>query len=55
MTATSEHRVCRCCEKYKAYIDGLCWGCHEAVEHHAHDYRNTSGDPLPATEPEQPQ
>ena len=32
MTATSEHRVCRCCGKYKADIDGLCWGCHAEVE-----------------------
>lgn len=55
MTATSEHRVCRCCGKYKAYIDGLCCGCHNAVEHHARDYRNTSGDPLPATDQEQSQ
>jgi len=44
MTATSEHRVCRCCEKYKAYIDGLCWGCHAEYRRHESDFADTAED-----------
>ncbi|HRH15501.1 MAG TPA: hypothetical protein PK225_14285 [Azonexus sp.] len=32
MTTAAEHQTCRCCEKYKAYIDGLCWRCHKDAE-----------------------
>ena len=32
MTTTIEHKLCRCCDKYKAYRDGMCLGCHAEVK-----------------------
>lgn len=29
---------CECCGKYKAYRDGMCWGCRNEYQRHAADF-----------------
>lgn len=38
MTTTTEFKTCRACGKYKAYKNGLCWGCHAEYERHEKDF-----------------
>lgn len=44
MTTTTEHKLCRSCGNYKAYRDGLCWGCHNAVENIEREFKHFGDD-----------
>ena len=46
MTAATDNQAARCvaCGKYKAYRQGLCWGCHNAVERFASELHNTRAE-----------
>jgi len=38
MTTTTETKFCCACGKYKAYLEGMCWGCHAEYKRHEKDF-----------------
>ena len=38
MTTTTNLKFCCACGKYKAYRDGMCWGCHAEYRRHESDF-----------------
>lgn len=44
MTTTTDIKFCCACGNYKAYRDGLCWGCHNAVENIEREFKHFGDD-----------
>ena len=44
MTTTTDLKFCCACGKYRAYRDGLCWGCHNAVENIEREFKHFGDD-----------
>ena len=44
MTTTTDLKFCCACGKYRAYRDGMCWGCHAEYRRHESDFADTAED-----------
>lgn len=44
MTTTTDLKSCCACGNYKEYRDGLCWGCHNAVENIEREFKHFGDD-----------
>lgn len=44
MTNATDLVSCRRCGNYKAYREGLCWGCHNAVKNIEREFKHFGDD-----------
>ena len=44
MTTTTDLKFCCACGKYRAYRDGMCWGCHAEYRRNESDFADTAED-----------